>query len=57
MGDQAGRHKSTSLKVPENIILKSLAPYSPELNPVEKLGPGLKNASVGTAFWHTCMTQ
>jgi len=35
--DQAGWHKAKSLKVPENIILKSLPPYSPELNPVEKL--------------------
>ena len=40
--DQAGWHKSTSLKVPENIVLKSLPPYSPELNPVEKLWQWLK---------------
>lgn len=40
--DQAGWHKSKSLKVPENIILKSLPPYSPELNPIEKLWQWLK---------------
>jgi hypothetical protein len=40
--DQAGWHKSKSLKVPENIILKSLPPSSPELNPVEKLWQWLK---------------
>ena len=40
--DQAGGHKSKSLKVPENITLKSRPPYSPELNPVEKLWQGLK---------------
>jgi len=40
--DQAGWHKSTSLKVPKNIVLKSLPPYSPELNPVEKLWQWLK---------------
>ena len=40
--DQAGWHKSNSLKVPENIVLKSLPPYSPELNPVEKLWQWLK---------------
>jgi transposase len=40
--DQAGWHKSSSLKVPENIVLKSLPPYSPELNPVEKLWQWLK---------------
>jgi transposase len=40
--DQAGWHKSNSLKVTENIVLKSLPPYSPELNPVEKLWQWLK---------------
>ncbi|MBM3120538.1 MAG: IS630 family transposase [Chloroflexi bacterium] len=40
--DQAGWHKSKSLKVPENISLKSLPPYSPQLNPVEKLWQWLK---------------
>lgn len=40
--DQAGWHKSKSLKVPENISLKSLPPYSPELNPIEKLWQWLK---------------
>jgi transposase len=40
--DQAGWHKSNSLKVPVNIVLKSLPPYSPELNPVEKLWQWLK---------------
>jgi hypothetical protein len=29
--DQAGWHKSNSLKVPKNIVLNSLPPYSPEL--------------------------
>jgi transposase len=28
--------------VPDNIVLKSLPPYSPELNPVEKLWQWLK---------------
>ena len=40
--DQAGWHKSKSLKLPENITLKSLPAYSPELNPVEKLWQWLK---------------
>jgi len=38
----AGWHKSNSLKVPDNIVLKSLPPYFPELNPVEKLWQWLK---------------
>lgn len=40
--DQAGWHRAKSLQVPENIILKCLPPYSPELNPVEKLWQWLK---------------
>lgn len=33
--DGAGWHKSKKLRVPANITLKFLPPYSPELNPVE----------------------
>jgi DDE superfamily endonuclease len=33
--DGAGWHVSKKLRVPENITLKFLPPYSPELNPVE----------------------
>ena len=35
--DQAGWHKAKELKVPEGIELEYLPPYSPELNPVERL--------------------
>ena len=35
--DQAGFHQSKALKVPDNITLIPLPPYSPELNPVENL--------------------
>ena len=38
----AGWLKSRSLKVPENIILKFLPAYSPELNPVAKIWQWLK---------------
>lgn len=40
--DQAGWHKSGKLKVPDNIKLKFLPPYSPDLNPVEKLWEWLR---------------
>lgn len=33
--DGAGWHHSTALKVPDNITLIHLPPYSPELNPIE----------------------
>ena len=33
--DKAGWHTTQNLKIPENIIIWHLPPYSPELNPVE----------------------
>jgi len=35
--DQAGFHTSKTLKVPANVTIVPLPPYSPELNPVENL--------------------
>jgi hypothetical protein len=40
--DQAGWHIANHLKVPDNITLVSLPPYSPELNPVERVWLYLK---------------
>jgi len=40
--DQAGWHKAKDLQVPSNIELVFLPPYSPELNPVERLWQWLK---------------
>lgn len=40
--DQAGWHKSNDLVVPDNIEIIYLPPYSPELNPVERLWKYLK---------------
>ncbi len=40
--DQAGWHKSKDLVVPENIDIIYLPPYSPELNPIERLWKHLK---------------
>ena len=42
IADQAGWHVSNNLKVPTNISLVRLPPYSPELNPVERLWLYLK---------------
>jgi transposase len=41
--DNAGWHVSRSLKVPPNLTLLFLPPYSPELNPVERLWQWLKS--------------
>ncbi|MBF0466685.1 MAG: transposase [Nitrospirae bacterium] len=35
--DNAGWHKTKSLKIPSNMKFKYLPPYSPELNPVEHI--------------------
>lgn len=35
--DQAGYHKSKALQIPANITIEPLPPYSPELNPAERL--------------------
>ena len=41
--DGAGWHKSIELKVPKNLTLLKLPPYSPELNPIENIWQYLKN--------------
>lgn len=41
--DQAGWHKSKDLKVPQNIRIIYLPPYSPELNPVERFWQYIKD--------------
>jgi transposase len=40
--DGAGWHRSHDLVVPDNITLYHLPPYSPDLNPVERLWLWLK---------------
>lgn len=41
--DQAGWHVSGKLSVPANMTLVPLPPYSPELNPIERLWQHLKD--------------
>ena len=35
--DGAGRHKSKSLTIPENIEIVFIPPYTPEINPIEQI--------------------
>jgi transposase len=35
--DQAGWHGSKELVIPENVVVLPLPPYSPELNPIERI--------------------
>lgn len=45
--DQAGWHKSRTLKLPEGITVLLLPPYSPELNLVENLWHDLRSHHLG----------
>jgi transposase len=49
--DQAGRHSSVDLELPENIEPVYLPPYSPELNPVERLWQWLKMPQFTQSFF------
>ena len=44
--DGAGWHKSNGLVVPDNITLRHLPPYSPELNPVERVWRWLRDRTL-----------
>jgi len=48
--DNGAFHKAKSLKVPENIYLLFLPPYSPELNPAEKMWAILKRKFTNQLF-------
>ena len=51
--DGAGWHKSSTLKIPENMRLVSLPPYSPELNPVEHLWDELREKAFGNVVFNS----
>jgi transposase len=52
--DQAGWHKSKELNIPKNIEILYLPPYSPELNPIEKLWEWLKKECTHN-FFYDCL--
>ena len=49
--DGAGYHTAGELKTPENITLLKLAPYSPELNPIENLWHYLRSHHWSNRFY------
>lgn len=51
--DGAGWHGSKDLKVPENITLMTLPPYSPELNPVENIWQFLRQNHLANRVFET----
>jgi transposase len=49
--DQAGYHTAKHLRVPENVTILYLPPYSPELNPVENLWHHLRSHEWSNGFY------
>ena len=41
--DGAGWHKSNGLKIPENITILHIPPYTPEMNPIEQIWKQLRS--------------
>ena len=48
--DNAAFHKAKRLKLPDNVVLLFQPPYSPELNPAEKIWWRIKRAATNIAF-------
>lgn len=48
--DNGAFHKAKALIIPDNIVLIFLPPYSPELNPAEKIWQRFKRAFTNQLF-------
>lgn len=55
--DQAGYHRSKDLQIPANIVVESLPPYSPELNPAERLWRWLRRHACRNRLFKTLDEQ
>ena len=55
VADGAGWHRSSLLKLPENMYLLKLPAYSPELNPVENLWDDLREKSFGNVVFDSML--
>ena len=51
--DAAGWHKSQRLVIPDNLVLLSLPPYAPELNPTENVWEYLRDNILSMRIWNT----
>ncbi len=53
--DGAVWHQSSKLKIPDNIRIIILPPYSPELNPIEKLWQYIKDHTIRNRIYKTLL--
>ena len=51
--DGAAWHKSGTLKVPENIHLFHIPPYTPEMNPIEQVWREIRTRGFRNEVFHT----
>ena len=51
--DGAAWHKSGTLKIPENIVLFHIPPYTPEMNPIEQIWKELRAGGFHNEVFHT----
>jgi putative transposase len=53
IADGASWHDSKTLEIPQNITIAKLPPYSPELNPTERLFQHFKDKIIKNKLWTT----
>lgn len=51
--DGAAWHKSKALKLPENIVLFHIPPYTPEMNPIEQIWKELRKRGFRNEIFST----
>ena len=51
IGDNASWHKSKELKIPENIRLLFIPPYTPEMNPIEQIWREIRAAGFANEYF------
>jgi transposase len=52
--DEAGWHKAKALRVQDSITILHRPPYSPELNPVERLWGSLRSHDLSNRVYEEC---
>lgn len=51
--DGASRHKSKELKIPENIEIMHIPPYTPEMNPIEQIRKQIRTTGLKKEIFYS----